>query len=142
MKVNVKEVYKESIIGWGDYQPMLNAFGKIVIQVDDCDYSGDSRVLYDDNGKIGCLIFGWGSCSGCDALQACDSLEEVQGLCDSLQNDINWFSNREEALEWFTTHDWLGDYCWHESETKEFVKKSIEYLKGQIEQQEAGASDA
>lgn len=129
MKTNVKELYSDEWIEWSDYQPMLDAFGEIVVQVDDNDYSGDSRVLYDENGKIGLLIFGWGSCCGCDALQGCNTLEEVQELCDELQAQIKWFEGKEEALEYFTYHDWEGDYSWGASETKEFVGKCIEYLK-------------
>jgi hypothetical protein len=128
MKVNVKELYEDRRFSWYDYQPMLDAFGKIAIQVDDNDYRGDSRLLYDENGKIGVLIFGWGSCGGCDALQACGSLEEVQELCDGLQEDIEWFDDKKQALEYFTNHDWQGDYSWHSTETKEFIEKSIEYL--------------
>lgn len=129
-RVNVKELYKEDECwGWSDYQPMLEAFGTIAIQVDDHYYQGDSRLLYDNDGKIGFLMFGWGSCSGCDALQACNTIEQVQALCDDLQDDIRWFDNRKEALEWFCTHDWEGDYSWYAEETKEFVRKCIEYLK-------------
>jgi hypothetical protein len=128
MKIDVKELYEDERWGWSDYQPMLDAFGKIAIQVDDDDYQGDSRLLYDENGKIGLLIFGWGSCSGCDALLACDSLEEVQELCDSLQEDIKWFDDKKQALEYFANHDWQGDYSWHQTETKEFINKCIEYL--------------
>ena len=128
MKIDVKELYENERWGWSDYQPMLDAFGKVVIQVDDDDYQGDSRLLYDENGEIGVLIFGWGSCCGCDALQACDSLEEVQELCDSLQEDIKWFDDKKQALEYFTNHDWQGDYSWHQTETKEFINKCIKYL--------------
>ena len=128
MKIDVRELYPEDECYWSDYQPMLDAFGNIAVQVDDDDYQGDSRVLYDENGEIGLLIFGWGSCSGCDALQACGSLEEVQELCDKLQEDIKWFDDKKQALEYFTSHDWQGDYSWHQTETKEFVNKCIEYL--------------
>ena len=129
VKVDVKKLYDaDSIIGWGDYRPMLEAFGNIAIQVDDDFYSGDSRLLYDENGKIGFLIFGWGSCPGCDALQACDTLDEVQELCDELQGNIKWFDNKQQALEWFSTHDWEGNYYWHLDETKEFVKMCVHYL--------------
>ena len=127
MKINVKDLYERGL-NWYDYQPMLDAFGKIVIQVDDNDYSGDSRLLYDENGKIGVLIFGWGSCSGCDALQACCSIQEVQELCDTLQESIKWFDNKKQALEYFKSHDWQGDYSWHIRATKEFINKCIEYL--------------
>lgn len=129
MRVDVRKLYDENSWDWYDYQPMLEAFGKIAIQVDDRCYQGDSRLLYDENGKIGYLIFGWGSCSGCDALQACDSIEEVQELCDELQDDIKWFDSKKEALEWFTTHDWEGDFFSSTEETNEFVQKCIEYLQ-------------
>lgn len=129
MSVDVRKLYDENRWDWYDYQPMLEAFGKIAIQVDDRDYQGDSRLLYDENGKIGYLIFGWGSCSGCDALQACDSIEEVQELCDELQGDIKWFDSKKEALEWFTTHDWEGDFFSRTEETNEFLQKCIEYLQ-------------
>ena len=113
---------------WSDYDPMLNAFGKIVIQVDDHDYQGDSRVLYDEGLKIGYLIFGWGSCSGCDALQACDTIDEVQKLCNELQDSIKWFDDRKSALEWFENHDWEGDFCYLNDNTKKFISMAKIYL--------------
>jgi hypothetical protein len=107
---------------------MIDAFGKVAIQVDDDDYQGDTRVLYDNDGKIGFLIFGWGSCSGCDALQACVHFFEVQQLCDELQNDIKWFDSKEDALKWAKEKDWATEWFWHEEGGKEFVQKVIEYL--------------
>ena len=118
-----------------DYTPMINAFGKVAIRVDDHDYQGDTRVLYHDHydyNRIGHLIFGWGSCSGCDALQRCESIEEVQELCNYLENSIKWFDSQEEALEWFENHDWEGDYYWYDrGETRKYVKMAIIYLKGE-----------
>ena len=67
-----------------DYQPIVDSFGNVLIQVDDADYQGDTRVLYEKDGKYGYLNFGWGSCSGCDALQACCNIEEIQELINSL----------------------------------------------------------
>lgn len=135
VKVDVRKIYgDEGRYGWYDYQPMIDAFGKIAIQVDDDAFQGDSRVLYDENGKIGCLIFGWGSCSGCDSLQACRGWDDVQELCDELQNDIKWFENKKEALVWFKTHDWEGNYYGHSCETKEFIQKCIEHLSKEGEQ--------
>ena len=141
MKIDVKKLYTDEPGWWYDYQPMLNAFGKVAIQVDDNAYQGDSRLLYDENGKIGVLIFGWGSCSGCDALQACNSLEEVQELCDSLQRDIKWFDDKKQALEYFTKHDWKGDYSWYQAETKEFINKCIEYLSADHPTEKGGEQE-
>ena len=114
--------------GPSDYQPILNEFGEILVQVDDQDYQGDSRVLYRDGSRFGWLQFGWGSCSGCDSLQACDSMKEVQELIDQLKSEIKWFDSKEEAIKFFENHDWQGDYSWHADEQKEFIRRSLEVL--------------
>jgi hypothetical protein len=124
--INVKDVYHEEY--WYDYNPMIQEFGKVVIKIDDDDYQGDSRVLY-HLGKVGYLNFGWGSCSGCDALQACDSIEEVQELANELEQDIIWFDCPENALKYFEEHDWEGDYTWHEKEQCIFIETVKCYLK-------------
>ena len=138
--MRVQELYKwesEHDDKWfptiSNYQPILNSFGEIVIQVDDCDYQGDSRVLYNAGGAYGWLQFGWGSCSGCDSLQACGSWEDVQELSDSLENSIKWFGSAFEALLFFREHDWEGDYSWDDGEQAEFVKKCEEYLLKALE---------
>jgi hypothetical protein len=111
------------------YQPMLKAFGRIVIQVDDDDYQGDSRVLYlSDEKGYGYLQFGWGSCSGCDALKACNDHNEVAKLMKSLANSIKW-ANRDETLRFFREHDWDGDYSRKEEMQQHFIKQVIEYLE-------------
>ena len=127
-----KEIYKEDLDdGWfcvSNYSPMLKEFGNILVQVDDEDYQGDSRVLYEKDGKIGYLNFGWGSCSGCDALQACENINEVQNLMSGLNNEIKWFDCKADALKYFNEHDWEGDYSWHEEEQKQFIEKCKKVL--------------
>jgi len=138
--VDVKELYSEEeyISRYSgkytelyDYDPMINAFGRVAVRVDTDDYSGDTYILYDNGNKIGHLIFGWGSCSGCDPLQHCESIEEVQELCDKLENSIEWFGSKEEALNWFENHDWKGNWCWFYKECREYIEKAMEYLKGE-----------
>lgn len=126
--IDVKTIYEDEPFGWYDYDPMINAFGNVVIQVSDNDYQGDTRVLYNNNGKIGHLIFGWGSCSGCDALQACESYDDLQELCNELENDIEWFDDAKEALAWFKSHDWQGDFIWHDENGMKYVEQAISYL--------------
>jgi hypothetical protein len=126
-----KELYpqEDDYFSASSYQPILNNLGKIIIQVDDKDWQGDSRVIYKDGNKFGYLQFGWGSCSGCDALQACHSIEEVQELMESLNNRIKWFENSAKILDYFKTHDWELEYCWHSEEQKEFIEKVIKYME-------------
>lgn len=128
MKIDVRKIYPNIRYEWCDYQPMLDAFGKIVIQVKDDDYSGDTRILYEKNGIFGHLIFGWGSCSGCDALQACGSYAELQELCDRLQESIIWFEDIDTAIKWFKNHDWEGDFSWHDKNTNLYVEKALKFL--------------
>lgn len=133
MPINAKEIYPEytedSFYGPGDYQPLINAIGKVAVQVEDQDYQGDTRVLYHlDDGQVGLLIIGWGSCSGCDALQATSSPTELQELCDDIERSVTWFPNPLLALEYLKSKDWSLDYSWHADEMKEFLTKAKEYL--------------
>ena len=111
-----------------DYDPILKSFGDILAREDEESYHGDSWVLYGDGPRIGYLEFGWGSCSGCDALQACGFYEEVDELIGRLRSSIRWFASRPEALEWFRTHDWAGDWSSGRQERDEFVRKAITLL--------------
>lgn len=113
-----------------DYVPMLESMGAVLLQVDDDDYQGDSRVLYRDGERVGLLIFGWGSCSGCDALQACSTYGEVDALRGELLNGIKWFASPADALQYFNTHDWEGDYSWSDDKSREFVAKAQALLAG------------
>lgn len=116
----------------GDYQPLLKSFGyEIAVQVDDKDYSGDSRLLLKDGARLGILIFGWGSCSGCDALQRCNSFAEIDELRTELFDQIKWFDSKQEALSYVRGHDWEGDYGWRsgDGKAKEFVQRVLEILE-------------
>ena len=124
----MNEVYKDDSWGWSDYQPMIDSFGYVQVQVDDNDYQGDTRVLLEKEGKYGHLLFGWGSCSGCDSLQACGNIDDVQQLADELYDSIKWFEGKSDCLDYFKNHDWEGDYCWHQKETKEYIDGVIEFL--------------
>ena len=112
-----------------DYQPIINSFGEVLIQVDDNDYQGDTRVLLYGELGYGVLIFGWGSCSGCDSLQSCKSYEEIDDLIKDFNHDIKWFSSLEDCQLWAKNRDWELQYEWHCKETKEFVDKLINYKK-------------
>jgi len=137
---DIKEMYPDAVRGddewfWGvdDYQPLLKSLGEIILQVDDKDYQGDSRILLQKGSEIGLLIFGWGSCSGCDALQACDSYEEVETLRAGLVQEIKWL-DQKAMLEYMENKDWGLDHAWHDDETKQFVEQAITMLKGDLNQ--------
>lgn len=127
-----RRLYPEKESVWfciSNYQPILDSFGEILVQVDDDDYQGDSRILYKKDNQYGYLIFGWGSCSGCDALQACSNYAEVDKLIESLRNDIKWFNSLQELKDYFGSKDWELEYSWQSEETKEFINKVKGYME-------------
>jgi len=125
----IEEVFEGT--SYWDYKPLLESMGhEIVLQVDDQDYQGDSRLLLKDGDRYGLLIFGWGSCSGCDALQACDTLRQVDGLRRELYDSIIWKDSAAGMLSFIRDRDWLAQYSWHADETKEFVAKAVTMLEG------------
>ena len=112
-----------------DYTPMLKSFGyEIVVQVDQDSYQGDSLVLYKNEARYGFLTFGWGSCSGCDALQACSSYEEVDDLRNELYNSIVWFNSLQETLSHLRNKDWEVLYL-SDGLVKNFMREVEEYAR-------------
>ena len=125
----VKQLYPdyEKYNGTGDYNPLIRSFGEVLLQVDDNDYQGDTRVILKKGDVYGLLIFGWGSCSGCDALQACNSYKEIEELREELERSIQWRSAKD-LLTYFLEHDWEGDYSWLDKEARQFVAEGIKLL--------------
>ena len=122
-----KELYEDKGY-WYDYQPMLEEFGEILVQVDEDNYQGDSYLLYKRDNQYGFLIFGWGSCSGCDALQSCDNIDEVQELMNQLYSDIKWFDSLEEVKK-YLSKDAIQElkYYYRTTEFKQFKKQVYEH---------------
>lgn len=127
--MSAKEIYPYAQQdGWfdspWDYDPIIQSFGEVLISVRDDDYQGDTRVLLKEDGQYGFLVVGWGSCSGCDALQAAESYEEIDSLIETLRNAIRWFSSIEEAKKYInaTTERELEFYS-HADEWKTFVTR-------------------
>jgi hypothetical protein len=116
--------------GYGD---IVRTFEhEILLESHDNDYQGDSRYLLRDNdtGAYGYLNFGWGSCSGCDALQACGSVAEVERFRDGLHASIQWRPSAAELLDFMRKRDWPTQYEWASDETKQFVADAITLLEG------------
>lgn len=113
--------------GPADYTPIINSFGKALARVDDDDWSGDTRVLLVQDGRYGVLNFGWGSCSGCDALQGCQSYEDVDEVIDALRAGIRWFDTLEEAQAYVADDENRQyDYGYHEENWQQFKSAVLE----------------
>ena len=109
------------LTGVSDYDPIIQSFGDVLVQVDDNDYSGDTRALLRKDGRYGFLNFGWRSCSGCDGLQACSSYEDVEDLITSLKGDIKWFDTLAQAQAYIANdEERQGSYYYHQEEWEKF----------------------
>jgi len=76
--------------------------------------------------KQGFGVFGYGSCSGCDMLQGCDTMEELQDAQDAILGTIVWHDTKDELIEYLENRDiklqWYGE---EEDDYTKFVAQVI-----------------
>lgn len=117
--------YEAIVASWGFEVVEFNTFGY---------YQGDHAVLLRDGDRWGVTVFGYGSCSGCDALQdiigyrdetGWATRPEVVELSDGLREAVQWFDSRAEMVAWLrrvTTGELASDdpirWWFYETETK------------------------
>lgn len=114
---------KVHFLGLYSYSPMLSLFGEIIIQCDEDNYQGDTIAVVKNGNDYGYLMFGWGSCSGCDALQACNNVSEVVELANDFQSAIKWFNSLNELKDFVSVHDYEGD--WTDKDLVSEFKKEL-----------------
>ena len=73
---------------------------------DDQDYEGDSFAIVRSGEQFGFLRFGWGSCSGCDALAGAETDQDHVEILQMLWNGIEWTGGLEELLRFRESADW------------------------------------
>lgn len=107
-----------------DYDELIDSFEvERLVEVSSDDYQGDTLLLLRRGEEFGFLTFGWGSCSGCDALQACDSAAEATELRDELWAKVEWKS-RDEMRTYLAEKDWAGQFYTTTTDTARFVAEA------------------
>lgn len=115
----------------GTYSTLVESIGNVVVQESDADYQGDTFVLFSDGHRFGFLVFGWGSCSGCDALEACDSPSAVEALRDDLAASVKWgtaseiaayISSADERVEWYAS-EWHPAFAVFRTEAMTWLER-------------------
>lgn len=90
-----------------EYAPIIDSLAPaVVVRVDDDDYSGDTRVLLRDGERWGFVVIGWGSCSGCDALQSATTFGEIAELRNRIAGEVEWRESDVAMLEYLQGKDW------------------------------------
>lgn len=133
--IPIKEYMSTNDIQYLDYSEMVASMGyAVLIWESDNDYQGDTyAVVQDAQQHKGFLIFGWGSCSGCDALEAAeDDLEALETLRNNLDTSIQWFDSDESLFTFMREHDWEGDYCYLASGFKSFKEAMNKYANTEL----------
>ncbi len=101
-----------------------------LVEVSDDDYQGSTRILVRDGDRYGVVEFGWGSCSGCDALQAIGYGDDVEPghveLRDEIWNGIHWEPDIASMVTWLRERDW--DLQWGTGGP--FARQAIAHLGG------------
>jgi hypothetical protein len=102
---------------------------EILLDVGDDDDQGDSRVLFRSGSRFGHLIFGWASCSGCDALATTDgSIAELTTLRDNMLTSVHWEDAAEDMARYLAEKDWALDRVYALEPTLFYVTRAIEIL--------------
>jgi hypothetical protein len=99
------------------YDGIVDGWGyEVVLSDGDNDYQGDNRWLLRDGGRYGILVYGFGSCSGCDAFQAAEDEgpAAVEALGEDMKARIIWGESKKDALEKVLGRDWLTHPDWRE----------------------------
>lgn len=72
-------------------------------------YQGDYAIVLKRNDMLGFLVIGYGSCSGCDALESCSTQEAYDSLMLSVLSSISWGGPqfiREKITNLFEDNNW------------------------------------
>lgn len=104
---DLAEIYKgQTSYFSGGYHTLIESTGVEIVDAEsDNDYSGDTYMLVKEGERYGWLVFGWGSCSGCDAFAACETLSDLDNLRQQLYANIEWGTLSEVVAFAHNAHD-------------------------------------
>lgn len=107
-----------------NYDQLIASFNfEVLLEESDNGYSGDTFILFKIDNYYGFLDFGWGSCSGCDALQGCgDDINRIKELREKLFQKIIWKMSLEEMKIYVSNEENIQWYDYSEAFEK-FKKK-------------------
>ena len=117
-------------IGDIDYHELLSSMNLYsILFVEEGDYYGETLVLLkNQRNDYGILNFCWGSCSGCDALEDCDTYEELDELRNQFFQKTHWANSCKELCQWWINRDTAIYESVDEKLNENFVKILRTYI--------------
>jgi hypothetical protein len=102
------------------YAELIDSMGfdAVLAEVSTDDYQGDTYSLAIQGSRIGLVVFGWGSCSGCDALDAAHgNLAELTQVRDDIYKGVHWFDSYQSLADWLNDKTKDGNRWYATDET-------------------------
>lgn len=109
------------------YTSMVSSAGELISEWCIGDWQGDYVYLIKNKDKYGFVVVGYGSCTGCDALQSCNNKKDVKALKESIISNIVW-GTKEEISNYVFSKD-ANRWYFYEKEWKSVQKDLKELLK-------------
>ena len=133
----MQEIRPDQIECWGiSYDALLGSMDVTILIETHTQSSceGDSWYLLQNSaGDCGFLVFGWGSCPGCDAAEAVENAEEATQLRDTLWRSIRWHATGAEMHAWLASFDWGSQYFGGDKTfTERFLPAALAYTAKEI----------
>lgn len=99
------------------YSDLVASAGTIIKEWEIGSWSGDLVYLLKNGNKFGFTVLGYGSCTVCDALQACANKEDVDELKADIARGIFW-GNAEEVEAYAINDNYANRWYYHEHDWK------------------------
>jgi hypothetical protein len=125
----MKDIVFDEVYNYCSYGDLIDSMEtSVLVEKHDNDYQGDSYYLMKKGRLYGILIFGWGSCGGCDALEAAHgNRAEITQLRDDLWESIVWMT-KPEIRKYVNDKDIKLEWWGYSSEGPAFWKKVKDYF--------------
>jgi hypothetical protein len=108
------------------YDEIVATQGEIIKDWVIASWQGDYVYLLKNNEKFGFIVIGYGSCSGCDALQGCENDEEFNQLKKEIVDRIFWGTAGD--IEAYIINDNANRWYYHEEDWIGIKKEIMEIL--------------
>ncbi len=110
------------------YEGILDEVSEnILLVVTDGYYQGESYALVHKEGRFGVVEWSYGSCAHCDAIEACETVEEFEEVYEDMVGRIKW-DTLTRTLLYIEEHDWEGQAGYHYDALKVFPEKAKKVL--------------
>lgn len=112
-KVSDDDPTQPSVLDAPDYEELIASMEYEVLWSQDFGrWQGDSIYILKDSDKYGMLVFGWGSCTVCDALEGCDTYEDFEALRNEFNDSIKWHDTMQSLIDSLMVKDPDRVYEW------------------------------